>query len=640
MCGIAGFLDPAAAGDGERLLRLATAMADTIVHRGPDEGQAWADPEAGLGLGFRRLAIIDLTTAGRQPMLSASGRSTIVFNGEIYNAEDLRAELGPRVARWRGHSDTEVLLEAAEAWGIEAALNRTFGMFALAYWDRARRRLTLVRDRLGKKPLYWAEPRPGALIFGSELRALRAHPAMPREIDRDTVAVYLRHAYIPSPRTIYRGVAQLPPGHMLELEGATATVRPYWTLAATVREAKGAPFSGSDEEAVAALERLLADAVRRRMVSDVPLGAFLSGGIDSSIVVALMQKAASRPVRTFSIGFRERAYDESDHARAVARHLATDHTELILTPKEAQDVIPRLPEIYDEPFADSSQIPTFLVSELARRHVTVALSGDGGDEMFAGYTRYDDALTFARRLAPIPKPLRSAAAAATLAIEPSTLSTLASPLGLAFAGDRAHKLAEALPETPDGFYRQLISHWREPERVVIGANEPGTVMTDASIEAIVPDFRERLQYRDTLMYLPDDILVKVDRASMAVSLEARAPLLDHRVAAFAWSLPMEMKVRGGVTKWVLRELLYRHVPRAIVDRPKTGFGVPVGEWIRGPLREWAEDLLSERRLREAGLLAVGEVRKRWQDHLSGVRNWTYVLWAVLILEAWRRRHAG
>jgi len=638
MCGIAGFLDPTMTGDAEALRRLARTMADTLTHRGPDEGEAWADAAFGIGLGFRRLAIIDVSPAGRQPMTSASGRYTIVFNGEIYNAEDLRKALGARAPAWRGHSDTEVLLAAIETYGFEAALGRTVGMFAIGLWDGEERRLLLARDRLGKKPLYWSRTASSAVVFGSELRALRAHPGVVRTIDRDSVALYLRHGYVPNPRTIYAGVAQLPPGHVASFQGRAQEVRPFWTLAEAVSTGMRDRYAGSPDAAIDALDGLLRDAVRRRMISDVPLGAMLSGGIDSSTVVALMQAQSGNPVRTFAIGFNETSHDESAHARAVAGHLGTDHTELTVTPAVAQSVIPRLPDLFDEPFADSSAIPSFLVAELARRHVTVALSGDGGDELFSGYTRYHQAELFERRFAAIAGPIRRAGGDLLQSIPPRLLNRLLAPLGLSLAGDKAHKLAAMLAQSPDGFYRELVTLWPEPAAIVSGATEPLTQMNDPAIERLVPDYASRLMYRDTMMYLPDDILTKVDRASMAVSLEARPPLLDHRVVAFAWSLPHTMKVQGGERKWILKRVLDRYVPHSLVDRPKSGFAVPIGTWLMGPLRAWAEDLLAERSLAAGGLLDPVPIRRRWQEHLSGTRNWQHQLWAVLMLEAWRRRH--
>lgn len=638
MCGIAGFVDTSCQMAAGELGEIAGAMARTIAHRGPDEQNVWCDEAGGVAFGHRRLSIIDLSAAGRQPMVSASGRTVICYNGEIYNPEELKAALGDQVARYRGHSDTEVLLEAAETFGPEEAISRANGMFALAIWQRDARRLWLVRDRLGIKPLYWSM-QAGVLLFASELRPFHEHPGFSADLDRGAIAAYMRHNYIPHPHTVFQGVHQLPPGHMLRLDhGGEPVVERYWELAGAVRDGRRDRFEGSDAEAVDALEALLRDAVGRRMVADVPLGAFLSGGYDSSTVVALMQAQADRPVKTFSIGFHEQAFNEAEHAAAVAGHLGTEHTELYVTPDEARDVIPRLAQIYDEPFADSSQVPTHLVSMLARQHVTVALSGDGGDELFTGYNRYAVAGRF-NQLTRVPKVLRQAGAGAAHALSPDAWDQVFRVVPARFrprlAGDKVYKLADVVGETGDGFYHRLISHWREPEEVVRGAREPATVVTDRCVEELVPNFIERMQYRDTLTYLPCDILTKVDRASMAVSLEARVPLLDHRVVEFAWRLPLEMKLRRGTRKWILREVLYRHVPRALVDRPKMGFGIPIDRWLRGPLRDWAEDLLAEKRLREGGIFDPAPIRARWVEHLGGRRNHQYALWNVIMFEAWR-----
>jgi asparagine synthase (glutamine-hydrolysing) len=644
MCGIAGFIDRSRRRTPQEHGAIASAMADSIAHRGPDEGNTWVDAASGVAFGFRRLAIIDVSPAGRQPMTSASGRSTIVYNGEIYSGAEMTAELGARAPKWRGHSDTEILLECCDALGVETAVTRTIGMFAIALWERDKRRLWLARDRLGIKPLYWAE-QGGLFLFASELRALRCHPDFEARIDRNAVASFMRHGYVPSPHTIYRGVHQLPPGHLLCLEqGKPPRIAPYWLLAGAVVKGRRAPFAGSEQEAIDALESLLGDAVCRRMVADVPLGAFLSGGYDSSTVVALMQKHASGPVRTFSIGSTAKGYDEATHAKAVAAHLGTDHTELYVSPQEALEVIPDLASMYDEPFADSSQIPTFLVSRMARRHVTVALSGDGGDELFAGYNRYAQGQLFRAKAMRVPRPLRNAGAGAIRSLSPSAWDRLfemaPARWRLPTPGDKLYKLADVAGEDEDGFYLRLVSAWNDIATLVPGAEEPATLVSDPAVADLVPDFVERMQYRDTLTYLPDDILTKVDRASMAVSLEARVPILDHRVAEFAWSLPLSLKLRGGERKWILRQVLYRHVPAELVDRPKMGFGVPIDQWLRGPLRDWAEDLLDERRLREAGLIEPAPVRQRWAEHLSGRRNWQYALWHVLMLEAWRRRWHG
>ena len=640
MCGIAGFYDQKRRVDGADYSAIAGAMADAIVHRGPDEGNVWDDSEAGIALGHRRLSIIDLTDAGRQPMASRDGRYMLCYNGEIYNGAALRSELEGLGHEFRGLSDSEALVESCSRWGVEEAIKRSIGMFAFALWDRQERRLTLVRDRLGIKPLYWSFQN-GILLFGSELRALRAHPNFVAKLDRDALAAYVRHNYYPQPYSVFQGVSQLPPGMMLTInEGTEPELEQFWSMEGAVRDGRANRFSGSPEEAVDALDEVLGDAVRGRMISDVPLGAFLSGGYDSSTIVALMQKHSSRPVRTFSIGYDDAEYNEAHHAKAVAEHLGCDHTELYVTASDTLDVVPQLPELYDEPFADSSQIPTYLVSKLAREHVTVALSGDGGDELFTGYNRYSMAGMFEKRIAPFPGFLRSAAGGAIKCV-PEAMWDQGGRLIPAryrprLLGDKMHKFADVVGLDGWGFYRRLTSQWTQPSLVVKGGNEPLTVVDDPTSNEIAPEFVERLQYWDSLTYLPGDILTKVDRASMAVSLEARVPLLDHRVVEFAWSLPLDYKLRNGTRKWILRELLYRHVPRALVDRPKMGFGIPIEGWLRGPLKEWAEDLLSEEALRRGGIFHVEPIRRCWEEHLSGAKNWQYALWTILMFEAWRR----
>ncbi|MGQ9371635.1 asparagine synthase (glutamine-hydrolyzing) [Azospirillum sp. A39] len=642
MCGICGFLSDEGGGAAAAMEAVLGRMNDTIRHRGPDGDGLWVDPEAGVALAHRRLAIVDLSPLGRQPMASADGRWLVTYNGEIYNFRDLRAELEAAGHVFRSQSDTEVLVEACAAWGVAAAARRLVGIFAFALWDRRRRELHLVRDPLGVKPLYWGRF-GGTLLFASQPKALRAHPAFRGEVDRDALAVYMRHNYVPAPFSIYRGVAKLEPGCILTVRpGAEPERTVYWDLAAAVRDGRAGRLALSDEEATDRLEALLMDAVGRQMVADVPLGAFLSGGIDSSTVVALMQAQADRPVRTFTIGFHEAGFDEADAARAVAAHLGTDHTELRIEPRHALEVIPGLADWYDEPFADSSQIPTFLVSRMTRRAVTVALSGDGGDELFAGYNRYFWGAGLWRRLGPLPAGLRAAGAAAIRAVPPGGWDALFAPLPERLrprlAGDKLHKLAGVLgADGPDALYRRLITHWEEPDALVRGGREPHGLLWDEAVAERVPDFVERMQYLDAATYLPDDILVKVDRASMAVALEARVPLLDHRVVEFAWRLPLSQKIRGGKGKWLLRQVLDRHVPRALVERPKMGFGVPIDAWLRGPLRDWAEALLDERRLREEGLFDPAPIRTRWAEHLSGRRNWQYLLWSVLMVQAWKDR---
>ncbi|MFM9940921.1 MAG: asparagine synthase (glutamine-hydrolyzing) [Hyphomicrobiaceae bacterium] len=642
MCGIAGFIDLAAGTAPDVLERRVRAMADAIAHRGPDEGNAWVEAAAGLAFGHRRLSIIDLSPAGRQPMVSTSGRFVICYNGELYNAEDLKAELGAVAHRLRGHSDTEILLEHAERHGLEAALKRSVGMFALALFDRDTRTLWLARDRLGKKPVYWTESN-GHFLFGSELRALKAHPAVDTRLDRAALVGYVRTGYFLHPETVYEGVHQLPPATILTLApGQAPRLATYWSLSETIAEARAKPFRGDDRAAIAALEDILGDATRRRMVADVPLGAFLSGGYDSSAVVALMQKNAARPVRTYAIGFEEKEFDESGHAKAVASHLGTDHTELIVSAAEAQAVIPQLADIYDEPFADSSQIPTYLVSKLARRDVIVALSGDGGDEVFAGYNRYSNGERFARWLEWMPAAPRSLVGAGLRGVKPSTWDSLAGLLPdkvrPRYAGDKAHKIGNLIGMSRGDFYRMVTSVCLEPDDLVLGVDGvPGGALPPLPPTRLA-SFAEEMQYLDTLTYLPGDILTKVDRASMAVSLEARAPLLDHRVLAFAWSLPASMKIRGGTMKWLLRQVAHAHVPATLLERPKTGFSLPIRDWLRGPLRDWAESRLDQKRLEQAGLFDALIVRQRWEEHLSGRRNWQYALWPILMFEDWREKN--
>ncbi len=576
-------------------------------------------------------------------MASSCGRFVISYNGEIYNADDLRPELEPTRGRFRGHSDTEVIIEGVAAWGIVETVNRLIGMFAMAIWDRREKVLYLVRDRLGIKPLYWSDF-DGRLLFGSELKALRADRHWTPELDQAALATYLRFGYVPTPSTIYRGVNKLPPGTVLTArEGRTPTISPFWSLDEIAMSAQAARFSGDEDEATEALEVLLRDAVKRRMVADVPLGAFLSGGIDSSTVVALMQSQAARPVRTFSIGFSESGYDEAKNAAAVARHLGTEHTELYASPKLALDVIPHLADIYDEPFADSSQVPTYLVSKMTREHVTIALSGDGGDELFGGYTRYFRGDALWRAIEATPQPLRHLAAYGVKALSPATWSVFGGIIPEhrrpAQFGDKMHELAGVLAGSPEAsaFYKQIMSLWVDPKTVLTAGPERSGLLEDARVRKLIPDFAERMQYIDTLTYLPDDILTKVDRASMAVSLEARVPLLDHRVVAFSWSLPPAMKTGNGVGKRLLRRVLDRYVPRELVERPKQGFAMPIAAWLRNELRDWAETLLDERQLARDGIFEVEPIRTRWREHLEGKCDWQSQLWAILMFQAWKER---
>ncbi|MGZ8285466.1 MAG: asparagine synthase (glutamine-hydrolyzing) [Allosphingosinicella sp.] len=651
MCGIAGFIGGRFDHGGQGARAILARMTGAIAYRGPDSAGAWLDPEPGVALGHRRLAILDLSPAGEQPMTSPSGRFVTVYNGEIYNHLELRERLaGP----WRGHSDTETLLAAIEAWGVEKALGQCAGMFALALWDREEKALILARDRLGEKPLYYGwqgEGADAAFLFGSELKALARHPAFRREIDRQALALFTRFNYVPAPHSIYAGIAKLPPGTFLTLRAGEKdpAITPYWSAAQVAAEGVAAPLDIGPEEATDALERVLSKAVSQQMISDVPLGAFLSGGVDSSTVVALMQAQSSRPVKSFSIGFDDPAYNEAEHAGAVARHLGTDHVELYVRPEDALAVIPSLPSIYDEPFADASQVPTLLVSRLARRQVTVALSGDGGDELFAGYNRYRLAARNWGRISKLPRPLRRAMAQGLVALSPERWNKVAgavSPilpasLRLSLPGEKVHKAARGLASgSADELYQGLVSSWRDPGEIVIGGAEPATLgpRTLARLEGL--PVCERMMALDMLTYLPDDILAKVDRAAMSVSLETRVPLLDHRVVEYAWRLPLDLKLRGGETKWVLRQLLYRHVPRALIERPKMGFGIPIDAWLRGPLKGWAEELISERRLAGEGYFRPGPIRAAWDAHHSGRANMQYQLWAILMFQSWLEGQAA
>lgn len=639
MCGITGFLRVGGAREDE-MRACVTGMADQIVYRGPDAGAVWVEPEAGYAVGHRRLSIVDLSPAGAQPMTSASGRFVIAYNGEIYNGDDLRNELPQPEGGFRGHSDTEVLLEACAAWGVERAVQKCIGMFAFSLWDRQERRLWLARDRLGIKPLYWGVF-GNLFVFGSELKAITALGGWPQDVDHHAVAAFVRYGYVPAPKSIYSGVYKLEPGTILELPyGGEPSITPFWSLSSVVRDGTANPLICSDQEATDQLELLLRDAVKRRMVADVPLGAFLSGGIDSSTVVALMQEQSSRPVKTFSIGFHEAEFNEAEHAKSVAAHLGTDHTEFYVTPQQAQEVIPSLPHMYDEPFADSSQIPTFLVSQLTRQHVTVALSGDGGDELFCGYGRYFYAANLKPHLDRLPFGIRRVMAGGIRSLSPAMWDALLRPFPSSvrtrFSGHRLHRGAASLEQDPDETYRSMLSHWHEPASLVHGGAEPYSVIGSSHARRLVPDYVARMQYVDTLTYLPDDILTKVDRASMAVSLEARVPLLDHRVVELAWRMKPNVKVRDGQGKWVLRQVLGKYVPDELIDRPKMGFGVPIGDWMRGPLRDWAEDLVSVRALLDGGLLDPAPIRQRWEAHQGGHENWQYPIWTILSLQGWLR----
>ena len=647
MCGVAGILGPAS--DAETVTRMIRALA----HRGPDDEGIWVDGGAKLALGHKRLAIVDLTLAGHQPMLSSSSRYVITFNGEIYNHAELRRELaaGGHEIAWRGHSDTETLLAGFDIWGIKATLRKASGMFALALWDRKDRVLTLARDRLGEKPLYYGRQHGsnGPFLFASELKALQQHPQFDPEIDRAALRLFVRYLGVPGPLSIYRGISKVVPGTILTLRpGASEpTVEEYWSGAEVARVGVANPVSFSPEEAADELERILERAVGRQMMADVPLGAFLSGGIDSSTVVTIMQKLSDRPAKTFSIGFHEQSYNEAEHAKAVAAHLRTEHTELYVSPNEAMAVIPKLPAMYDEPFADSSQIPTYLVSALAREQVKVALSGDGGDELFGGYDRYLITANLWGKIANVPRPLRAAAAKALTIIPADAWTRFGNKAGgllprtLRFQrlGDKVHKGAGMLvSRSLDELYDGMLSLWRDPQ-FVIGTVPESTAAFDEAEYLGDLGGAERMMAKDMLGYLANDILTKVDRAAMAVSLETRVPLLDPEVVDFAWRLPLDMKIRGGTTKWLLRKVLYRHVPEKLLDRPKMGFGVPLDLWLRGPLRDWAESLLDERRLDQEGFFRPKEIRSCWNAHLGGHNN-QFKLWTILMFQSWFEAQAA
>jgi asparagine synthase (glutamine-hydrolysing) len=647
MCGLAGMIDWRTQTSADALRAIGEAMNGPLSHRGPDSSEVWIEAESGAALAHRRLAIIDLSPGGAQPMLSGDGRYVIMSNGEIYNYRDIRRDLEAAGRHLRSESDTEVLLEACALWGVQSACEHCIGMFAFALWDRRTRTLWLARDRLGIKPLYYAAS-PERVVFASQLKAFRRVPGWSPAIDADAIVQYLRLGYIAQPRTVYREAAKLAPGHIATLRaGEAPQLTCFWDARAIARAGTSQAEAGAqapldEEEEIERLDALLRDAVRLRMIADVPLGAFLSGGIDSSTVVALMQAQSARPVKTFSIGFREMGYDEAAHAKRVAAHLGTEHTEFYVEPDHALDIIPRLPDWYDEPFSDASQIPTYLVSEMTRRHVTVALSGDGGDELFAGYDRYFWAARLTLILHNIPESLRRASQAALRALSPTVWNRLFDvvppPWRPVLPGDRLHRLAAILDHIePDAIYRRLVSQWERPQEIAAAGTEPPGPLWDQSIARDFPDLLSRMQFLDLVTYLPDDILTKVDRATMAVGLEGRVPLLDHRVVAFAWALPPRLKVRQGKSKWPLRRVLDRYVPEALIDRPKMGFGVPIGAWIRGPLRDWAESLLAPSRLAAGGLLRPEPVQQAWREHLAGTRNWQYPLWTVLMLEAWRER---
>lgn len=633
MCGIAGIFSQTPARNASQLEAAAVQMANALHTRGPDSHGVWVEQKSGIALSHRRLAIIDLSPEGHQPMLSASGRYVISFNGEIYNYRELRKQLE---YRWRGESDTEVLLAAIESWGVTKTLQQLNGMFAFALWDTHENTLILARDRMGEKPLYYGWV-GGDFVFASELKALQTLPYWQPSINRDALHSFMRYSYVPAPHSIYERIYKLLPAHyaMIKIGQQEVEQKPYWSYAAMVKENAAQRMTISVEEATNMLEEKLRFAVGQRMMSDVPLGAFLSGGIDSSSVVALMQAQSSRPIKTFTIGFNEQGFDEAPFAKAVAAHLKTEHTEMYISSAQAAAVIPQLPIIYDEPFADVSQIPTFLVSQFALQHVTVALSGDGGDEIFGGYNRYVRGPVIWNTLAAIPIPIRKMAAKLLLAAH-TILLRKTNPNAASPIYQLARKLGNYYEkmgiESAQEFYQKICSIHDHPEEIVLGANVPSHPSSQLPLTL---HYGEWMMLQDALTYFPDDILTKVDRASMAVSLETRTPFTDIDVMAFAWQLPLNMKIRGNKGKWLLRQMLYRHVPQELIERPKAGFNVPIGAWLRGSLKEWAGDLLSPSTLKKQGFLNPEAVEKMWQIHQSGQRDLEHRLWSILMFQAWR-----
>lgn len=650
MCGISGFIDKKHSSSEESLHSLSRKMSDTLKNRGPDDSGSWVDSKCGVAMSHRRLAVIDVSSAGHQPMESKSGRYVLVYNGEIYNYRILRHELEKSGCSFNSHSDTEVLLAAIEAWGLNKALNKFTGMFAFALWDKKTKSLSLARDRIGEKPLYYGVFGE-TFLFGSELKALKAHDSFVKNINRNAISLLLRYNYIPAPYSIYENVYKIKPGTLTTIkageEGFTINENVYWSLENIVVNQNVNNKILEFNDVKKALEETLKESVRNKMIADVPLGAFLSGGIDSSLIVSIMQSLSTTPVKTFTIGFNEHEYNEANDARLIAKHLGTDHTELYVSSSQALDVIPELPYIYDEPYADSSQIPTYLVSKLARKEVTVSLSGDGGDELFGGYNRYTKGYTVWERFSRMPNVINKIVPFIIHSFSPDKWNYLFSYVDRYISnekryknvGDHLYKLADTIKnDRPQDMYLSLVSFWNNTENIVLDSSEPMTIPSDHRNWFEHLDERENMMYLDTISYLPDDILTKVDRSSMAVSLEARTPFLDHHLVELSWRIPLSMKINNGKGKWILRKVLEEYIPNELIERPKMGFGAPIGKWLRGPLREWAESLINDVRLKQEGYFDPVLVASMWKQHIDGDRNWGYHLWSILMFQAWLERN--
>lgn len=647
MCGLTGFINLNNELSREELMNTATLMANSITYRGPDAGGTWADEKDGIALGHRRLSIKDLSTEGHQPMFSASGRYVIVYNGEIYNFNEIRVSLENMGHSFRGQSDTEVMLEAIEFWGIKKAIKKFTGMFAFALWDRNEKLLYLGRDRFGEKPIYYGWMGK-TFLFGSELKSLRIHPSFKTYIDRESVALFVQYNYIPSPYCIYKGIYKMPPATLLTINPqngmSLSAPEKYWSLWDVVEAGKKNPFLGNEVEASEQLDYFLHEAIGPQMIADVPLGAFLSGGVDSSTIVAIMQQKSKDPIKTFTIGYLESAYNEAEYAKNVAKYLGTNHTELYVSSKQAIDVIPRLTDMYDEPFSDASQIPTFLVSQLAKQQVTVSLSGDGGDELFGGYNRHLWGEKIKNTLNNYPNFMLKFGGDILRSMPIQFLE------GSPFLPDRfknirfsekVYKLSNIISiEDSATMYQNLISQWRNPHDIVLGLSPQSQYRNNLETPDCLSSITEKMMYMDMINYLPDNILQKVDRASMNVSLESRAPFLNHHIVEFAWSLPISMKIKNDKSKWLLREVLYKYIPKELIERPKMGFGVPLDSWLRGPLKEWAEDLIDEKKLIDNGFFNPEPIRKKWKQHISGRYNWQYPIWNILIFQDWIEKNGG